>query len=230
MSRTVVELTAAEIAPAGAAVLGAQGIPEEAEVGSQVEELLRDAMERLTALAQPVALVARVSPGQFARIFRGAGRNSAFAPLDEIYPRADRLDLFAGTLGQPIADEIQGLLDRHDFAAAVMLDGAASCAAERLVERLEERLARETGLAVLGYSPGYCGWHVSGQQALFDVLEPSRVGIALTPSFLMEPLKSVSGVLVAGRPDIHEFDDDFACCAECATRECRVRMARIREV
>jgi hypothetical protein len=191
--------------------------------------LFAAAMARMPELARPVALQAEISSGQFARIFRGRGLNGAWTPLEEIFPRAERLDLFAATLGPVLSEEIQKLFDQGDLAAAVMLDAAASIAAERLVERLEQALARATGLAVLAYSPGYCGWHVSGQEALFASLEPERIDITLNDSFLMTPLKSVSGVLVAGAPDIHDFDDDFACCAECATRECRARILRVRE-
>ena len=82
---------------------------------------------------------------------------------------------------------------------------------------------------MLPYSPGYCGWHVSGQGRLFGALCPEEIGIRLNASFLMQPLKSVSGVLVAGAPEIHDFDDDFDFCAECTTRECRVRIARALE-
>ena len=75
MSRTVVELTAADIAPADADVLGGQGIPAGAEVAPQIATLLRTATARYHELARPVALIAEVSRGQFATIFRGAGRN-----------------------------------------------------------------------------------------------------------------------------------------------------------
>jgi hypothetical protein len=80
---------------------------------------------------------------------------------------------------------------------------------------------------VLPYSPGYCGWHISGQRALFRHLEPERIGITLNTSFLMQPLKSVSGVLVVGDPRIHEFDNDFDFCAECATLDCRARIGSV---
>ncbi len=78
------------------------------------------------------------------------------------------------------------------------------------------------------YSPGYCGWHVSGQMALFDYLGPDAVGITLTESFLMHPLKSVSGVIVAGQPDIHRFVHDFPFCAACTGKECRERIGSLR--
>jgi hypothetical protein len=44
----------------------------------------------------------------------------------------------------------------------------------------------------------------------------------------MEPLKSISGIMAVGPPEIHEFDDDYAFCSECGTRDCRRRIAKVR--
>jgi hypothetical protein len=77
------------------------------------------------------------------------------------------------------------------------------------------------------FSPGYCGWHVSGQKKLFAALEPEEIGITLTPSCLMKPLKSISGVIIAGDVDIFQFEDAFAFCGECSTHVCRERLAAL---
>ncbi len=91
-----------------------------------------------------------------------------------------------------------------------------------------DNLATKPGeKCALAYSPGYCGWHVSGQNALFSVLEPEQIGVSLGTGCMMRPLKSVSGVLVAGGPEIHDFDPAYTCCSGCDTLECRERIARI---
>jgi cobalamin-dependent methionine synthase I len=85
-----------------------------------------------------------------------------------------------------------------------MLDAVASTAAEMAADAVErnylKRLRVENqeanSTAVLRYSPGYCGWHVSGQKKLFEFLQPAEIGITLLESFLMTPLKSISGVLL----------------------------------
>jgi hypothetical protein len=194
--------------------------------------LLETALESVAALARPEAVVAGLSIGDFQAVYGADGHNDPETPVADIAPKAERLALFAATLGEELSAEIQGLFDGGDLAGAVMLDAAASAAAERMVELLEVRFSRVAGAspntAVLAYSPGYCGWHVSGQRALFAALRPAEAGITLNDSCLMRPLKSVSGVLVAGPPSIHEFDDDYPCCSACTTRECRDRIARIR--
>mgnify|MGYP001046046136 CR=1 FL=1 len=85
----------------------------------------------------------------------------------------------------------------------------------------------DLSVTALRYSPGYCGWDLTGQRALFGELEPERIGIRLLESCLMEPLKSISGVIVAGPAEIHEFTDDYAFCSECRTRDCRRRIAAL---
>ena len=80
------------------------------------------------------------------------------------------------------------------------------------------------GTALLRYSPGYCGWHVSGQKRLFEFLQPQQIGITLRESFLMQPLKSISGVMIAGPIDIHRFKNDYPFCERCETEGCRERI------
>lgn len=212
-------------------MLRLQGIPSSADLPKRVESLLVTALESVSALARPAAVVAGLSIEDFQAVYDGDGRNDPDTPVAEIVPKAARLALFAATLGEELSAEIQGVFDSGDLAGAVMLDAAASAAAERMVELLEIRCSRIASTppdsAVLAYSPGYCGWHVSGQRALFRALRPTEAGITLNDSCLMRPLKSVSGVLVAGPPEIHEFDDHYPCCSLCTTRECRDRIARI---
>ena len=86
----------------------------------------------------------------------------------------------------------------------------------------------EAGGAVLSYSPGYCGWHISAQQKLFQYLRPGDIDISLNDSYLMTPLKSVSGVLVAGRKEIHYFDNSYPFCQDCKVESCLERMERVR--
>jgi hypothetical protein len=77
---------------------------------------------------------------------------------------------------------------------------------------------------ILRYSPGYCGWNLTGQRALFAALGPEEIGIHLTDSCLMEPVKSISGVMVMGPADIHRFTDDYSFCLTCPTHDCRRRI------
>jgi len=49
------------------------------------------------------------------------------------------------------------------------------------------------------FSPGYCGWDVAEQHKLFSFFKDNFCGITLTESALMNPIKSVSGIIGIGR-------------------------------
>jgi hypothetical protein len=231
----VIELDPIRTPPDRIAVIEAQGIPRMAKVSEHVLELADRAIERYAELVRPRGTVALITSAEFAGVYRGEGSNASRTPLEEIYPRAERLALFAVTLGQAISEEIHELFRSNEPAEAYALDAIASDradAAADLVARLfldDELRAGRVGAVsrVLPYSPGYCGWHVSGQRRLFDFLRPESIGVAINSSCLMQPLKSVSGVLVIGPPSIHEFHNDFDFCALCSTYQCRGRIASL---
>jgi cobalamin-dependent methionine synthase I len=131
-----------------------------------------------------------------------------------------------------VCNQISELFADHDYAQASLLDAAASEAADLAAATLEKVAAnnfRMSGImrsdsVALRYSPGYCGWHVSGQKALFARLQPDEIDISLRESCLMEPLKSVSGVVVGGPLKIHQFNPDYPFCADCSDYGCRDRI------
>ena len=231
--RQRVEWTPAESAPARGEILRLQGMPPEGEVSARIGALVDAAMAIYLELAEPRAIVGDIAGDEFAGVYRGDGRNSHETPLEQIYPQADRLALFAATVGARVSARIRELFDQHELALGCMLDSVASAAADRLAELLGPRyltMAGDEGTQgwrVLAYSPGYCGWHVSGQRKLFGFLQPEAIGITLNASCLMQPLKSVSGVLVVGPGQIHKFRPTYSFCETCREKQCRDRMASV---
>lgn len=231
--REQVAWTPAESVPAPEEVFRLQGIPRGVVPPPRIAGLLDAAMKTYLETAEPRALLGEISREAFASVYRGAGGNAPETPLERIFPRADHLALFAATVGARLTDRIRSCFDRNEPALAVMLDAIASAAADRLAELLRVRHLSDVeagsaaGARSLAYSPGYCGWHVSGQRALFDFLGPEEIGITLLPSSLMEPLKSVSGVLVVGPGPIHRFPPEYPFCEDCAGKPCRARIASL---
>ena len=234
--REIFPIKTAASPPSRDVVLRSQGIPPGAEVPERISRLIERARELYADLADPRALCAEIGRAEFAELYCGEGRNEKITPLERIIPLADRLALFAATMGGAVSLKIAELFSHNDPALAFMLDAiaseraelAAELAAHHYLERLVSSGAALAPTCVLSYSPGYCGWHVSGQRKLFGYLQPEAIGITLNDSCLMQPLKSVSGVLVAGSARIHDFDDSFEFCDDCATHGCRDRIAAIK--
>jgi len=188
-------------------------------------------------LSTPIGVTLEVAREECHSLYLGEGNNAVRTPLDEIIPEAGALALFAVTLGERVSDEISRLFGQNDFAGGAMLDAAASIGADLAAEEIERhcehqwrssRLIDDT-MAVMRFSPGYCGWHVSGQRKLFARLQPERIGIRLNDSCLMQPLKSVSGVIVAASKEVFDIDDTYLFCADCTTHSCRDRFNAISE-
>lgn len=235
MTGLIIPLDSIRVAPHRRVALRRQGVPDGHKVSDQVEALVERATSLYESLTQPKGIIREVSLSEFEEVFNGEGRNDLPAPLQGIVKEADGLALFAATLGNPVSAMIQELFTKHDPATACLLDGIASDRAETaatllgkaFLDSLLQKGEVGSDARVLPYSPGYCGWHVTGQKKLFTFLNPEQIGISLNASCLMSPIKSVSGVLVVGPAEIHVFENDFDFCSDCATWECRSRIASL---
>ncbi len=193
--------------------------------------MLRSARTTFQATARPQGLLEEIDADDFLVVYRGRGDNDEPSPVPEVVAGSQRLALFAVTVGGAPSRRVAELFAADRLAEGYLLDQVASAAADALSSAAAERFAAAIaipGLVVLPYSPGYCGWAVSGQHALFDRLKPVEIGVTVNLSGLMHPIKSASGVLVAAAADDHDFEPAFACCAACRTLECRDRIARLR--
>lgn len=226
---TVLDISVEMILPDARAILTQQGVPEHAPGVEELLILAELARRELAADLAPAGVLNEVTVGEFADIYPGQGFNDPDTPLEPIFMRAERLALFAVTCGQAVCDRISNLFLANDYPLGAALDAGASLAADRAAQVAQDKFVStlDDKSGVLRYSPGYCGWHVSGQKALFNFLDSGAANITLTESCLMRPIKSVSGVIVAGRPDIHGFTNDYAFCTACTGKECRERILSI---
>ncbi|HSD26582.1 MAG TPA: vitamin B12 dependent-methionine synthase activation domain-containing protein [Vicinamibacteria bacterium] len=231
--REIVRFAKAEAVPEAREVLSAQGLPEGDALAPRLHRLLDEALHSAAVLVEPRAVCEELSAEHF---------GSVLAPLDiprddlvvgRVYPRAQGLALFVATLGEALPARIRQLFDEDALAEAWMLDAVASAGADLLADRLAERYRRAfvargmDEVRVLPYSPGYCGWPTRGQRPLFDALRPEEIGVTLNDSCLMSPIKTVSGVLLAGPGEVHKFRPNFPFCDDCQTHECGRRMASV---
>jgi hypothetical protein len=235
--RKILQIPAAEVLPSRGAVMGGQGIPRWTTPNGKISQLADDALSLYGEKARPAGILMEIPRDEFGTVFQGRGSNEEESPVGPIYRASDRLALFAVTVGEAVCAEISRLFRHNDFALGSMLDSAASEGTEmaaRAVEDFYRTHLRDTGMldslgGTLCFSPGYCGWHISAQEALFNALRPGEIGIALNESFLMQPLKSISGVIVAGRKEIFDFEDTFSFCRDCRTHSCRDRISSLLE-
>ena len=216
------------IIPSKEDVLKFQNVKNINDVPNILIDNLELSLELLKEKSNPIAIVKECSKSDFTDIYFGEGENAADSPLPHIIKIAERLHLFVVTIGEHITEEINNYFNQNEFPIGSFIDSGASLTADNIVGILENRVASQS--TTFAYSPGYCGWHVSGQRKLFQFLKPEQIGITLNNSCLMTPLKSVSGVLVSGPSDIHIFNNNYSFCEECITYSCKIRMKSITKV
>lgn len=233
--REIIDIPIDEIKPERDKVFATQGIAAGSKMPDEVEKLFRRAVDLLLGSSEPKGVISGISTSEFAAVYKGEGLNENSTPLEDIFGKADHLSLFAVTLGARVTEKIDDLFKRNEFALGSMLDSAASASADRTADRLENRflnlLSKEGRITpskgILRFSPGYCGWHMSGQKKLFEFLRPEEIGIELLDSYLMKPLKSISGVLVVGEKEIFNFEGSYHFCSQCTARSCRERITTL---
>ncbi len=136
-----------------------------------------------------------------------------------------RAALFICTAGESISNQSKALMMGDDpmlgFVYDVMGTFIAEAAGEKLAESLRPEIEQRGEKMTNLYSPGHTEWSVSEQHRLFDLFEGQTCGVSLTPSALMSPVKSVSGVIGIGKEVFFRKDR----CALCTSKNCMYRRA-----
>jgi hypothetical protein len=116
--------------------------------------------------------------------------------------KMDNVALFACTAGEGIGAYSKELMHEGDFVKGYIADVVGSEIVESAMDKIQNELEKkmsDKGLFITDrYSPGYCGWSVGEQHKLFSFFPENFCGIKLSPSSLMEPIKSVSGIIGIG--------------------------------
>ena len=230
--RRILELNVKDLTPTPAEVIANQGMGGRANNPEKIKSLLDTAIQMFGQLAEPKGVLQDLPISGFQAIYDGNGLNSPEGPVPMIVPRADALALFAATLGSSLISKSSELFAKGGPALGFMLDAVNASGAERLgrqmclrfVEFLPEEIRVARQLKVQYYSPGHCGWDISGQTKLFQALHPEEIGITVNASWAMKPVKSISGILVAGDMEIHRFQPAFSFCKQCKEHKCVKRL------
>lgn len=226
----ILEMKSSDIRPQRDEIMENLGIPSGEELSSTVEELLKEALELFDRTCKPRAIYAPVTVSEFSGIYHGEGLNDQKTPLGDTYEQARDIVLFALTIGKEITEKISGLFLDDDLALAGVLDATASAGAETAADRVEAHYwdreistkMKNSTPDIYRFAPGYCGWHITGQKKLFRFLEPGKIGITLLPSYMMSPLKSLSGAIIVTEKS-SAFDNAYTVCTQCVTHWCRTR-------
>jgi hypothetical protein len=117
--------------------------------------------------------------------------------------KSDSAALFLCTAGGEIGNRSKKSMKDGDLLRGYVYDVVGSEAVEAATDlmqnNLEESVKQSGYLITNRFSPGYCGWMVVEQHKLFSLIPDNYCGIRLTESALMDPIKSVSGIIGIGK-------------------------------
>lgn len=132
--------------------------------------------------------------------------------------------VFLATIGGEIDAVIKDLSKDNKLSAAYIYDAIGSVAVEAAVNDFQSKFdlsLSDSGKATtLRFSPGYCDWNIKEQKKIFEVLDGRAAGVSLSPSYLMNPRKSVSGVFGIAPGPARERPSP---CITCSRESCIAR-------
>ncbi|HHU99048.1 MAG TPA: vitamin B12 dependent-methionine synthase activation domain-containing protein [Bacteroidales bacterium] len=115
---------------------------------------------------------------------------------------AESVALFICTAGSEVDELSRKSMKEGDLLRGYVYDVIGSEVAEGAADRMQESMktaVASSGMSITNrFSPGYCGWDVAEQHKLFTFFRENYCGITLTDSALMNPVKSVSGMIGIG--------------------------------
>lgn len=137
--------------------------------------------------------------------------------------------LFCGvsTIGVELEEKVQNLMKEGDYTLSNILDSVGSAAVDETSDFLGEKVleyAEGQNLnTTRAFQPGSGAshWKVKNQRLIFKHINPSEIGVSLTPSFTMIPKKSNSFVIGLAE-DINQVEELFSCVG-CKRTDCPYR-------
>jgi hypothetical protein len=146
--------------------------------------------------------------------------------ISNLIRKAEKAALFVCTAGEGVGKWSKDLMAEGDLMKGYVVDVVGSEIVEKAMDKIQDILEAEMEKIGMGitdrYSPGYCDWHVSEQQKLFSLFPENYCNIRLSETSLMDPIKSVSGIIGIGK----NAEKKGYTCDFCQVKDCIYRKKR----
>ena len=210
-------------------VLRFQGYKKGIDVpDAAVLSLFDEALALGESLMEPRVVYRAASvTGQGPDLIEAGGERLTIPEIGRLWGSLEQVGAGVCTVGSAIEERVRELWDSRELPLAVMLDSVGSAAVESLAEYANDLLCQAAiaaGVKVTNrISPGYAGWDTAEQAALFRLCPGGPIGVALNPSCVMTPGKSISFLVGVG-PEAR-VDHYFTQCRRCWMPDCAYRRA-----
>jgi hypothetical protein len=206
-------------------LLGEQEGPEDPFSKAIVDQCI----QKCIAVSDPLAAYVYVSaetPPSGELIAAGELLFQTGKIVHNMLKKSESYAAFIVTAGPGPEQLARELLEKGEYLEGYIVDLVASALVDSVADVLHEGIRKEAGTRDLKvsnrYSPGYCSWDVAEQQKLFSLFPAGCCGITLSESSLMDPVKSISGLIgIGARVKFNDYT-----CEICPMKECAFRPAR----
>ena len=190
------------------------------QMAERIERIVAQALPRLEPRgAYTLHLVASRTPRSLT-----LGDATIVGNVGEYLRPAARVAAFVVTVGDGISRLAAEACRSGDTFAGYVHDAFGSWAAEAAADALVTEVGRHLGkdeALTLRYSPGYCGMDLVQQRSVLRLARAESVGVTLLPTMLMQPMKSISGIVGLGPRDAVQVD--LTPCDRCPQTGCHMR-------
>ncbi len=185
--------------------------PDNPDQWSKFVPLVEECVEQAEELAVP----------------RGAFRELNSQTIGDWFPAPNPRGVFIAmvTIGCDLEAQVDAMFQEGHLTNAVILDAVGSAVVEKAAEQLDEAIQKivlEKGLKRRPrISPGYGNFPLEDQKKFMALLPSQKLGVTLTPSFMLEPKKSVTFAVACGASPGSLYKERY--CDDCPLVNCPQR-------
>jgi hypothetical protein len=121
--------------------------------------------------------------------------------ISRLLEKSTSFAVFAATAGVEFEQITHEYKKTDDILVRYILDIMGTAIVEKAGDYLESKIEQDFPdmRHTHRFSPGYCNWHLTEQRKIFSLLGDNPCGITLSEVCLMNPIKSISGIIGLGK-------------------------------
>jgi hypothetical protein len=202
-----------------------EGVSPNDRIGEEIDRWIEEGSQLAKPQATYVVLPVADKGPRWLRVETPTGTTEFKGAIGEFLGSSLGVAVFIATAGPHVENRASDLLREHDGLAAMVLNAVGAERAEAaesvVINQLRQQAHKASIAPTLPYSPGYCGMPLTEQKKLFALFDNQAIGVTLTDSCLMQPIKSVSGLIgLVLTQDLEIFRSP---CDRCELHNCNMR-------
>lgn len=142
--------------------------------------------------------------------------------VDKFFQGATHAAVGVTTAGPNLEEEVTRLFNTGEALEGVVLDAYGTTAVDEVRGLVRKEIFAKVSAdgMTIGYnvSPGSHKVPMEGQKAIFSLVDSGTIGVRLTDSFLMSPVKSSSFIVPVGQNLAMPFESFCTTCDYCSGR------------